>query len=114
MSTAAVEVVVSPGPAGVNLETSAPIANQVSLGVVSGPAGPAGPAGAAGTSGGSYQYLFNVAASTWVINHPLPYPPAVTTVDTADDVIVGDVSYPTSGQVSVTFSSPVTGWAYLS
>lgn len=79
-----------------------------------GPTGPAGPAGPAGASGGFLTFTQNSAASTWNITHSLGYYPAVTVVDSAGTVVEGTTSYPSITSVTLTFSSPFSGYAYLS
>lgn len=53
------------------------------------------------------------AATTWVINHLLGGKPSVTIVDSADTVVVGEVTYNSNTQVTVEFTSPFSGYAYL-
>ena len=71
-----------------------------------------------GTSG-SYQPLttpINFAASsqtTWNITHSLPYQPSVTTIDTYGNIVEGSVNYVDSTHITITFSVPVAGYAYL-
>jgi hypothetical protein len=63
---------------------------------------------------GSYTHTQTAAASTWVINHNLNYPPAVTTVTTEKQSVFGDVRYTGEKQITVYFSVPFSGYAYLS
>jgi hypothetical protein len=53
------------------------------------------------------------AASTWTINHTLGGYPSVMVVDTASTVVIGEVLYLSTSQVRVSFSSPFSGYAYL-
>lgn len=53
------------------------------------------------------------AASTWTINHFTGKYPSITTVDNTGTVIIGTVKYLNNNQITVTFSSAVTGSAYL-
>jgi hypothetical protein len=79
--------------------------------------GPVGPAGAAGNSAaiaGTYLHQQLDASTTWTIHHALGFNPNVTTVDSADTRIEGDVSYLDTSNVVVTFSVPIGGRAYLS
>jgi hypothetical protein len=73
----------------------------------------------AGTSGGpgsavSYTHVQSTPASVWSINHPLSFMPNISLVDTADDVIEGDVSYDSPSLITVTYSGATGGKAYLS
>ena len=52
-------------------------------------------------------------SSTWVITHDLGGRPSVTVVDSAGTVVVGDVSYNSDTQVTVSFTAPFSGYAYL-
>jgi hypothetical protein len=65
-------------------------------------------------TGGSYIHNQGSASSTWNIIHNLGYYPSVTVVDNGDNVVVGDVSYISVNQVSVSFSASFGGKAYLS
>lgn len=75
-----------------------------------GPPGPPGPGG----EGLAYTHSQAVAATVWTIPHPIPYPPAVTFVDSAGAVLYGDLVYVDAVTVEGTFSWPVAGYAYLS
>lgn len=60
-----------------------------------------------------YVHSQPVVSSTWVINHTLDGKPSVTVVDSADTVVVGEVTYNSNSQVTVTFTAPFSGYAYL-
>lgn len=53
------------------------------------------------------------AAMTWVINHTLGGKPSVTIVDSADTVVVGEVTYNSNSEVEVNFTTAFSGFAYL-
>lgn len=76
--------------------------------------GPIGPPGPAGVDSGFYRHSQAAPAATWSIVHGLGYKAAVTTVDSADQVIYGDVTYIDDNTVQVEFGVPVGGYAYLS
>lgn len=61
----------------------------------------------------NYVHDQQVASASWVIVHNMGKKPAVSIVDTADDEVIGQVSYNSNNQVTLTFSSPVSGKAYL-
>lgn len=65
-------------------------------------------------TGGIYTHNQGSSASTWTITHNLGYYPSVTVVDNGDNVVIGDVSYISANQVSVSFSASFGGKAYLS
>jgi hypothetical protein len=69
--------------------------------------------GGGGGSGSAYVYVQVAPSAVWTITHPLGYMPAVDTVDTSGEQIVGDVRKPSPTQVIVTFLVPVSGYAYL-
>jgi len=52
-------------------------------------------------------------SSVWTINHTLGGKPSVMVVDSADTVVIGEVSYVSNTQITVTFSAPFSGFAYL-
>lgn len=52
-------------------------------------------------------------ATTWVINHSLGGYPSVSIVDSAKTVVIGEVTYQSTSQVVVNFSSAFSGFAYL-
>ena len=52
-------------------------------------------------------------ATTWVINHGLGGYPSVSIVDSAKTVVIGEVTYQSTSQVVVNFSSAFSGFAYL-
>lgn len=54
-----------------------------------------------------------VVSSVWVINHTLGGKPSVTIVDSADTVVIGEVTYNSNSRVTVTFTAPFSGYAYL-
>lgn len=60
-----------------------------------------------------YVHAQPVAASTWTIAHGRGRYPAVAVVDSAGDLVHGAVRYDSADQVTVTFSAPFAGNAYL-
>lgn len=65
-------------------------------------------------TGGAYTHNQGTSSSTWTITHNLGYFPSVTVVDNGNNVVIGDVSYISVNQVSVSFSASFGGKAYLS
>lgn len=53
------------------------------------------------------------ASATWVVAHNLNCNPAVSVVDSAGDIVYGNVRYDSLNQITVTFSAPFSGKAYL-
>ena len=61
-------------------------------------------------------YTFTQASSsaTWVIEHNLNKYPSATVINSADDVIIGDIRYNTADKLTITFTTGHnTGKAYL-
>jgi hypothetical protein len=77
-----------------------------------GPQGERGPPGPAG--GVPYVHDQSAPSAVWTIVHNRQtYPSSVTTVDTANQVVFGDVDYTDLDTVVVTFGSAFSGKAYL-
>ncbi len=60
-----------------------------------------------------HEFSQQQASSTWVISHTLGGKPSVTIVDSADTHVVGDVTYNSTTQITVSFSAAFSGKAYL-
>ena len=69
--------------------------------------GPAGPAGA------TFIYSQQTASSEWHIEHNLSKFPSVTIADSADNIVVGDVTYVDLSTIDIHFEAPFSGYAYL-
>jgi hypothetical protein len=54
-----------------------------------------------------------VASDNWVIVHNLNKYVQATVVDTANEVNIGDIKYNSLNQITITFSAPFSGYAYL-
>lgn len=67
--------------------------------------GPPGPPGA------NFVWQQPQPATEWVMTHPLAYLPSVSTINSAGELIIGDVLYPPDKpyQVIVTFGAPESG-----
>jgi hypothetical protein len=52
--------------------------------------------------------------TVWTLVHDLSFVPNVTTTDEGGQEILGTVVYVNDTTITVTFSQPVAGWAYLS
>lgn len=53
------------------------------------------------------------ASTTWTITHALGGYPSVSIVDSAKTVVIGEVTYLSTTQVVVNFTSAFSGYAYL-
>ena len=60
-----------------------------------------------------YVHIQGVASEIWSINHNLNRPPSVTVVDSAGQVVLGNVIYIDNNNISVQFSAGFSGKAYL-
>jgi hypothetical protein len=67
------------------------------------------------TFGASARHVYNqpTPSSSWVFDHPLGGKPSVTVVDSAETVVIGEVSYISNTQIRIDFSSPFSGSVYL-
>jgi len=54
-----------------------------------------------------------VASSIWTINHNLERFPSVTIVDSSGNHIMGETFYDNENTITLTFSAPFAGVAYL-
>ena len=60
-------------------------------------------------------FVFNqgIPSATWNITHSLGKFPSVSVVDTADQLMYGDTEYFNENSLTITFSAPFSGKAYL-
>ena len=61
----------------------------------------------------SYIHDQQASSSTWVVNHGMNKFPSVNIVDTANDEVIGEVTYNNLNQITIRFSSAFSGKAYL-
>jgi hypothetical protein len=67
------------------------------------------------TSGSaSYTHEQASGSTNWLVTHNLGKKPHVTVTDSAGTEIIGAITYPSLNQVSIEFSNPETGYAYIS
>lgn len=60
-----------------------------------------------------YIHTQGVVSAEWVITHGLGGYPSVTIVDTSKTHVFGEVQYDSTTQITVSFSAPFSGYAYL-
>lgn len=60
-----------------------------------------------------YTHEQMAASTTWVVSHNLNRKPQVTVVDSAGTEVIGDVAYNDDNTVTLSFSAPFSGKAYL-
>lgn len=82
--------------------------------------GPQGPSGIDGIQNEDIPDLVSFAhnqlasSATWTVNHNLNFYPNVTVYDSAGSMVEGSVDHPTVTSLTITFSSAISGKAYLS
>lgn len=60
-----------------------------------------------------YVHDQQASSSTWTVNHNLGKFASVNVVDTANSEIIGEVTYNNTNQLTITFSAPISGKAYI-
>ena len=60
-----------------------------------------------------YLHDQQVANATWTVTHNMNKYPSINIVDTANDIIMGEVRYNSLNQITITFTAAVSGKAYL-
>jgi hypothetical protein len=87
--------------------------------VVSAP-GPQGPAGLSGVQNDevvglvSYRHQQGAVSDLWLVNHNLNFHPNVTVYDSAGSMVEGTVDHTNAVSLTISFSDPISGVAYLS
>ena len=61
----------------------------------------------------NFVFTQSSASATWTINHTLNKFPAVEVVDSANDIVIGNVTYNSTTQITLTFTAAFSGKAYL-
>jgi hypothetical protein len=61
----------------------------------------------------SFVYNQAVAEVSWTVNHNMGKRPSVTTVDTTDRIVIGEVNYLDNETLVITFKYPFKGKVYL-
>ena len=69
--------------------------------------------GLAGSADKNYVHYQSSPSATWTIIHNLAKKPAVVVVDSADEVVYGEITYDSDNQVTLTFAGSFSGRAYL-
>lgn len=92
-----------PGPSGAASTVPGP----------SGPTGATGPTGPTGPAATTYIHTQMSASAIWVITHNLNRFPAVDVVNSAEEVVIGEILYNSANTVTLTFVSAFAGKAFL-
>ena len=61
----------------------------------------------------NFVFTQGIPSATWNITHHLGKFPSVSVVDTADQLMYGDTEYLNEDSLTITFSAPFSGKAYL-
>ena len=62
----------------------------------------------------AYVHTQSAASASWTITHNLNFYPNVTVVDSGDSIVEGEITYTSKTALTITFSSTISGKAYLS
>lgn len=62
----------------------------------------------------AFHYNQAIPSNTWVIAHDLNFYPNVTVVDSAGNIVEGNISYTDTNHLTLTFTAAFGGDAYLS
>jgi hypothetical protein len=60
-----------------------------------------------------YVHDQQVASTNWVVTHNLNKFASINIVDTANEEVVGDVTYNSLNQITINFTAPISGKAYI-
>jgi hypothetical protein len=96
-------VVISPKQTGYNKTTVAqqPVQNVIDI------------AGLKGGGDKNYIHVQNTPSATWTVPHNLGKKPSVVVVDSADEVVYGEITYTDDNNITLTFSGAFSGKAYF-
>lgn len=61
----------------------------------------------------NFVFTQSSASATWTVNHTLNKFPSVSVVDSAGSIVIGNVTYNSTSQITLTFSASFSGKAYL-
>jgi hypothetical protein len=61
----------------------------------------------------NFVFTQSSASATWTINHTLNKFPSIEVVDSANDIVIGNVTYNSTSQITITFTAAFSGKAYL-
>ena len=61
----------------------------------------------------TFVYTQQTASNDWEIKHDLNKFPSVTVIDSAGTLIQGEITYTDNNNISINFSSAISGKAYL-
>ena len=62
----------------------------------------------------SYEHMQGSASNSWTITHNLGFKPNVTVIDSAGNIVEGEIAYTNTNSLTVSFQSAFSGTAYIS
>jgi hypothetical protein len=62
----------------------------------------------------SYEHMQGSASDSWTITHNLGFKPNVTVIDSAGNIVEGEIAYTNTNSLTVSFQSAFSGTAYIS
>ena len=62
----------------------------------------------------SYEHMQGAASNSWTITHNLGFKPNVTVIDSAGNIVEGEIAYTNTNSLTVSFQSAFSGTAYIS
>lgn len=66
-----------------------------------------------GSSGDAhYAHTQGIASASWTVTHNLGKFPSVTVIDSANNVVVGEIQYTNNNSLTISFTSTFSGKAY--
>ena len=65
------------------------------------------------TTDAFFTFTQSSAAATWSIQHNLEKFPSVTVIDSANNIVYGNTTYTDENNLTINFSAPFSGKAYL-
>ena len=78
-----------------------PVSNEVSI------------AGLKGGGDKNYVHIQSNPSAQWLVSHNLGKKPAVVVVDSADEVVYGEITYTDNNTITLTFVGAFSGRAYF-
>jgi len=62
----------------------------------------------------AYTHTQATPSTEWVVNHNLTFTPSVTVVNNSGEVLIGEVQFTGTQQITVRFTAATSGLVYLS
>jgi hypothetical protein len=66
-----------------------------------------------GFADANFVFTQSLPSASWSVIHTLNKYPSVTVIDTGGNVAIGDVTYISNTELTITFSAPFSGKVYL-